>query len=63
MGAADVLVGVEDVHVAGAGRVGRPRDRPREVGVLEQSVDGEDLAWLEVQADLYGEARIAFEAI
>ncbi len=52
----DVLVGVEDVDVPGAGGIGLARDRAHERRVLEQGVDAERLALLEVEPDLDGEA-------
>ena len=61
--APDVLVGVEDVDVAGAARVGLARDRADERRVLDQRVDAQDLAGLQVHADPDREACIAFEAL
>jgi hypothetical protein len=58
-----VLVGVEDVDVLGARGVRLARDRADERSVLDQRVDAEDLARLQVYADLDGQARIVLEAL
>ena len=61
--AAHVLIRVEDVDVGGARGVGRPRDRAHERRVLDQRVDAQRLARLEVQAHLHGELRVRLEAL
>ena len=61
--AAHMLVRVEDVHVAGAGRVGLARDRPHKGRMLDQCIDPERLAGLEVQPDLNGEPCVLLEAL
>ena len=58
-----MLVGVQDVDVLGARGVRRAGDRTGERCVLDQRVDPENLARLEVQADLDGEACVAFETV
>ena len=63
VGAPDVLVGVEDVDVAGAGGIRLARDRAHERRVLDQGVDPERLTRLEVEPDLDGEPRIVLKSL
>jgi hypothetical protein len=58
-----VLIRVEHVDVARAGSVRLPCDRPRERRVLDEGVDAEDLAGLQVEADLDGESRVLVEPV
>ena len=58
-----VLVGVEDVDVLRAGLVGLACDRARERRVLEQRVDAERLARLQIQADLHRQACVLLESL
>jgi len=60
--AAKVHVAVADVDVARAGAVGGARDRLRERRVLEQAVDDQRLARLEVDSDPHGQVGVALEA-
>ena len=62
-GAADVLVGVVDVDVAGAVLVGDARDRARQRRVLGQGDHPDDLARTDVRPDLDREAGVALEAL
>ena len=57
------LIRVEDVDVAGSGRVRLGCDRARERRVLDERVDGEPLAGLEVHADVDREARVRRESL
>ncbi len=61
--AADVLVGEEDVDVAGAGHVGLLRDRAHERRVLDEAVDRQPLARLEVEPDPDGQARVVGQPV
>ena len=63
VGAADVLVRVLDIDVAGAVGVGLTRDRACERHVLDERVDAENLAGLQVQPHLHGEACVALQTI
>ena len=53
----NVLVGVEDVDVAGARGVRLRGDGAREWSVLDERVDRQGLTGLEVDADPHGEPR------
>ena len=56
--APDVLVRVADVDVRGAGAVRGPRHRARDVGVLDPRDHLDELAGLDVRADLDDQLRV-----
>ncbi len=58
-----VRVAVVDVHVARAGGVRGPRERPNERRVREQPADGDDLTGRDVGADPHGELGIPIEPL
>ena len=57
-----VLVGVEDVDVPRAGPVRGACDGPRDLGVLDAAEHLDELAGLNVRADLNGELGISLDA-
>ena len=61
--AADVLVGVEDVDEARAGRVRLACDRPHERLVLDERVDREQLAGLQVEPDLDRQPGVRLQSV
>ena len=61
--AANVLVSVGDVDIAGAGSVGGARELANERRVLDERVDPEHLARLEIQAHFDGEAGVTRKAV
>jgi hypothetical protein len=62
-GAADVLVGVADVDVRGARAVRGPRDRARDMRVLDPRNNLDDLSGLNVRADLDDQIGVPVDAI
>src|SRR5262249_1840612 len=61
--AADALIGVEHVHERRSGAVRLPCHPPREGCLLEERVDREDLAGLDVETDAHREARVIGQAV
>jgi hypothetical protein len=57
-----VLVRVEDVDVTGSCLVRGPRDGTRHVRVLDSAEHLDELAWLDVGADLDGQLGVALDA-
>ncbi len=55
------LVGVEDIDVPGAGRVGLGSDGAGERCVLDEAADCEPLAGLEIDPDVDREPRVGGE--
>ncbi len=62
-GALHVRVGEDHLHVAGAGLVGHRGDRAGEGEMIRVPRHAEQLARLEVHADLDGEARVTVQAL
>ena len=63
MRAAHVLVAVLNVDEGRARLVGSARDLARERRVLDERVDSQHLAGLQVQADVDGELRVLAETV
>jgi hypothetical protein len=61
--AANVLVGVLDVDEGRARLVRRARDLAGERRVLDQRVDGQDLARLKIHADVDGKLGVLTETV
>jgi len=58
-----MLVGVEDVDVAGSGEIRLVRDLAGERGMLDERVDSQGLAGLQIEADPDCEPRVAPESL